>query len=94
MIVFKAAQVVAATLNEPKDWEMNGRKGTTHSAKLACIGPKADVASITLKAPTAEALKAKVASYTIGKPADVEIKEIIPVFKAGDRKAASYELVA
>lgn len=94
MIVFKAAQVVACTKNEPKDWEMNGRKGTTHSAKLACIGPKADVASITLKAKTAEDLVKKVASYTIGKPADIEITEIIPVFKAGDRKAASYELVA
>lgn len=94
MIVFKAAQVIGCSLNEPKDWEMNGRKGTTHSAKLAVVGPKADVASITLKAKTADDLKKKVAAFTIGKPADVEISEIIPVFKAGDRRAASYELVA
>jgi hypothetical protein len=94
MIVFKAAQVVACVLNEPKEWEMGGRKGTSHTAKLACIGPKADVASITLKATSADLLLAKIDAFTIGKPADIEIKEIIPVFKSGDRRAASYELVA
>jgi len=93
MIVFKAAQVVGCSRLDPKDWEMEGRKGTTHSAKLAVVGPNADVATIVLKAKTADELNKKVGQYTIGKPADVAITQIIPVFKAGDKKAASYELI-
>lgn len=94
MLVFKAQSVIAATQEEPKEWSMNGRSGTTHSARLAVVGPKANVAEIRLKAKTADELKAKVAKYTIGKPAEIEIHEIVPVFRSGDRRAASYEMTA
>lgn len=94
MLVFKAAQVIACNVQDPKEWTMNGRSGVTHSAKLAVIGPMADVASITLKAKTAEELKAKAAKYPIGKPAEVHVVDIVPVFKSGDRKASAYEYTA
>ena len=91
MLVYKAKQVIAVTLRDPKDWEMNGRKGTTHSAVLCVLGGDGNAENITLKAKTSEELKAKVAKFELAKPADVPIKEIIPVFKAGDRKPSGYE---
>ena len=93
-LVYDAAQVVACVKEEPKDWEMNGKKGTTHSAKLAVVSASGDVASIKLKAKTAEDLTKKVAQFTLGKPAKIGIKEIIPVFRAGDRKPSGYEFAA
>ena len=94
MLMYKAVQVVAVTKLEPKAWKMDGREGTTHTAKMAVIGGAADVASITLKAKTADELNAKVAKYTVGKPAEIQIVDVVPVFKTGDRRAASYELTA
>jgi len=94
MLMYKAMQVVAVTKNEPKPWKMEGREGVNHSAKMAVIGTAADVASITLKAKTADELTAKVAKYTVGKPAEIQILDVVPVFKTGDRRAASYELTA
>lgn len=93
-IKFEAAQVVAIVKLEPKPWEMGGKSGVTHAAKLAAFGTSADVASITLKSKTAEELTAKIAKFPIGKPAVIPIVEIVPVFKAGERKAAGYELTA
>lgn len=60
---------------------------------MSCIGVKG-VAQITLKAKTADELTKKMAVYPPGKAADVEVLEIVPVFKTGDRKAASYEMFA
>lgn len=94
MLLYKAAQVIAIVKNEPKPWEMGGRSGVTHSAKMAVIGANADVASITLKAKTAEDLDKKIGRFVVGKATEVPIQEVVPVFKSGDRKAASYELTA
>jgi len=94
MLVFKAAQVVSSHKNEPKPWKMEGREGVNHTANLACFGERGDVASIKLKAKSAEELDAKLKRYPIGKPAEVQILEIVPIFKAGDRKAAAYEYTA
>lgn len=94
MLVYKAQQVVACVKEEPKPWKMEGREGVTHSAKLAVIGVNAEAASIRLKAKSADELAAKVAKYTVGKPAEIAVVEVIPVFRSGDRRAASYELVA
>lgn len=94
MLVYKAVQVIAIVKNEPKPWEMGGRSGVTHSAKMAVIGENADVASITLKSKSAEDLTAKIGRFHVGKPTEVRITDIVPVFKQGDRKAASYEFTA
>lgn len=94
MLVFKAVQVIAIVKNEPKPWEMGGRSGVSHTAKMAVVGGNADVASITLKSKTAEELTAKIGRYVVGKASEIQILEIVPVFKAGDRKAASYEFTA
>lgn len=94
MLVYKAAQVVACVKEDPKPWEMNGRKGVSHTAKLAVVSASGDVASIKLKSDSAEKLTEKVAKFTIGKPADIAIKEIVPVFKTGDRKPSGYEFAA
>jgi hypothetical protein len=91
MLQYKALQVIAAVVLEPKDWEMGDRKGTTHAAKLAVLGKAGDVASITIKAKTADELKAKLALYPAGKAAEVPIVGVVPVFKAGDRKPSAYE---
>lgn len=93
MLVYKAAQVIACTRLEPKTWSMNGQNGTTHSAKMAVLGVDGTAENITLKAKTAEELNAKVAKYTLGKPGDVPIREVVPVFRSGDRKPSSYEFV-
>jgi hypothetical protein len=91
MLVYKAQQVVACTKLEPKPWEMAGRSGVTHAAKLAVLGVNGDVENIKLKSKTAEELVAKVGKFTIGKAAEVPIFAVIPVFKQGDRKPSSYE---
>jgi hypothetical protein len=93
-LVYDAAQVVACVKQEPKDWQMGDRKGTSHNAKLAVVSASGEVASITLKAKTADDLTKKVAQFTIGKPAKIPIKEIVPVFKTGDRKPSGYEFAA
>lgn len=93
-LIYKAAQVVAIVRNDPKPWTMDGRSGVSHSAKMAVIGTGAGVAEITVKAKTAEDLDKKLSKCVIGKPADILIEQVVPVFKAGDRKAASYELTA
>lgn len=93
-LVYDAAQVVACVKLEPKDWEMGGRSGVSHRAKLAVLSASGDVASIVLKASTAEDLTKKVGQFTIGKPAKIAIREIVPVFKTGDRKPSGYEYAA
>lgn len=94
MLTYKAQQVIAAVKNEPKPWEMGGRSGVSHSAKVAVLGQNAEVASITLKAKTAEDLDKKLAKYPLGKPSEIPIVEVVPVFRAGDRKPSAYELTA
>lgn len=93
MLVYKAAQVVACTKEDPKPWTMEGRTGVTHSAKLALLSTSGDVDQVRLKAKSAEELLAKVGRFSIGKPAEVVVTEVIPVFRAGDRRACSYEYV-
>ena len=92
MIVFKAAQVLKTVINEPKPWEMGERKGVTHSAKVAVFGELGDADTIVLKAKTEDELKAKLAKYPVGKPAEIRITTFTPVFRAGDRKASGYEM--
>ena len=94
MLMYKAAQVVAVVKSDPKPWTMEGRTGVTHSAKMAVIGAAAGVAEITVKAKTAEELDKKLVKFVVGKPAEVAIEQVVPVFKTGDRRAASYELTA
>jgi hypothetical protein len=94
MLCFKATQVLAVNINEPKPWEMGGKSGVSHSAKLAAIGPKGDLASITLKTKTADELKAKMALYVIGKPAEIPLEQVLPIFKSGERKPSAYEYFA
>jgi len=91
MLVYKAQQVVSATRNDPKAWEMNGQKGVSHTAKLAVISTGGDVAVITLKSKTADDLNAKVAKYGLGKAAEVPILSVNPVFRQGERKPSAYE---
>ena len=93
-LVYDAAQVVACVKEDPKDWQFEGKSGTVHSAKLAVVSSTGDVASIKIKAKTAEDLTKKVAQFTIGKTAKIPIKEIIPVFRTGDRKPSGYEFAA
>jgi len=93
-LVYNAAQVVACTKQEPKPWEMGGRKGVSHTAKLAVLSPTGEVANITLKAKEEKELVEKVAKFTLGKPAQIPIKEIVPIFKSGDRKPSGYEYAA
>jgi len=94
MLVFKAAQIIVATREEPKDWDMGGKKGTTHPATLCCLGFDGKASNIKIKAKTEDELNAKIAQLTIGKPYDLPIVEVIPVFKTGDRRASGFELVA
>lgn len=94
MLMYKAAQVVAIVRNDPKPWTMEGRSGVTHSAKMAVIGQTASVAEIVIKAKTSEELEKKLAKFVVGKPADIAIEQVVPVFKSGDRRAASYEFTA
>ena len=93
MLMFKAQQVIGCTRDEPKPWTMEGRSGTTHSARLALYGSTGEVAEIKLKAKTAEELTSKVAKYTIGKPAEVPLTGVVPVFRAGDKRPSGYEYV-
>lgn len=93
MLVYKAQQVIAATREDPKDWNFNGKTGTTHSARLACLGSDGNVATIKLKAKTEKELNEKVSRYTLGKAGEVPIHEIVPVFRQGDRKPSAYEYV-
>ncbi len=93
MLMYRALQVIAATLEEPRDWEMAGRKGTIHSAMVCCLGHDGKASNLRIKAKTAEDIAAKVGALTVGKPADLPVVEVVPVFKAGDRRASAYELV-
>ena len=93
-LMYKAAQVVACVREEPKPWEMNGRKGVSHTAKLAVVSASGDVAAIKLKADSADKLTEKVAKFAIGKSAEIPIREIVPVFRSGDRKPSGYEFTA
>lgn len=70
---------------------MNGRKGTTHSARLAVLSSNGECENIVLKARSDEELTKKISSYTAGKPAKIPIKEITALMKAGDRKPSGYE---
>lgn len=94
MLVYEAAQVIGAQKQEPKPWEMNGRSGVSHTAKLAVVSSTMEAVTITLKAKSEEELTKKVAAFTPGKPAKIQIKEITPVFRQGDRKPTGYEFTA
>lgn len=94
MIVYKAVQVLKSVVNDPKPWEMEGRKGVTHSAKLAVFGELGDADTITLKAKSEDELKAQLAKYPVGKPAEIRIITFTPVFKQGDRRPAGYDYEA
>ena len=94
MLVFKSLQVICATRNEAKDWSMNGKSGVSHSAFVCVVGMDGKASNIKIKAASAEDLNAKIGQLTIGKPYEFPIVEIVPVFKTGERKAASYEYVA
>lgn len=95
MLVFKAAQVVVVARQEPKPWEFGGKAGISHSAKMAVIGMMASAENIVLKAKTAEELEKKIAMYPAnGKPVDIVVREITPVFKQGERKPSGYEFTA
>jgi hypothetical protein len=85
---------VACVKEEPKPWEFNGKTGVVHAAKLACVSASGEVASIKLKAKTADELTAKMARFTLGKPAEVQVTEIVPVYRQGDRKPSGYEYVS
>jgi hypothetical protein len=90
MLVFKAKTIVAASKNEPKPWEFDGKSGVTHSAKVAAFGEDGSAESIAIKAKTAEELEKKLARYPVGKSAEIVIGEITPLFRQGDRKASGY----
>lgn len=79
MLVYKAAQVVAAQPVISKDWEMNGedgkpRKGTSIYSDVTVLGATGAVAVIRFKGKTEDDVKARVGKLTIGKPAEIEIK--------------------
>jgi hypothetical protein len=94
MLAYKALQVIAATREEPKDWEMNGKKGTTHAAMICVLGHAGKADNLKVKAKSAEELHAKLDALTLGKPYDFPIIEVVPIFKAGDRRPSAYEFVA
>ena len=94
LMIIKAQQVVSTAVMEPKPWDFNGKQGITHTAKMAVIGSAAECASVTLKAKTAEELQAKLKKYPAGKSAEIEVTEIVPVFRQGDRKPTGYEFTA
>lgn len=93
-LVFKALQVICVTREEPKEWEMNGRKGVSHTAMVCCLGNDGKAANIKLKAAAAEELTEKISCLTIGKPYDLPVVEVVPIFKANERRPSAYELVA
>jgi len=94
MLMFKAAQVIVATLEEPKAWKMEGREGVTHAAVVCCLGHDGKASNIKIKGKSAEELNAKIGALTPGKPFDLPIIDVVPIFKQGDRRASGYELVA
>lgn len=94
MIIFKAISIIGIVINEPKEWDYLGKKGISYTACVAVIGPRANVAAITIKAKNSDELKKKISLYTVGKPAEIEITDIVPVFKTGEKRAASYEMCA
>jgi hypothetical protein len=91
MLQYNAAQVIACGSKDMKPWNINGKTGETHTAKLAVVSASGEATSIRLKAKTEKELTEKIAKYTVGKPAVIPITEVVPVFRAGDRKAADYE---
>ncbi len=93
MLIYKAVQVVSINKNEPKPWEMGGKSGVAHSAQLACVSSTGEVSSIKIKAKTGEELDAKLKIFTPGKAAEIRIHDVVPMFRAGDRKASGYELI-
>lgn len=93
-LVYEAIQVASCHREEPKPWDFEGRKGVSHTARLAVISATGQVASIKIKAASAEDLNKKVSQYTIGKPAKVPILDITPVFMQGRSKPSGYELTS
>lgn len=95
MLVYKARQVIVATRNEPKEWEMNGRKGTSHTATIAVLGEDMRVSNLKIKGQSVDDLNAKVAALTIGKPYDFRVINIEHLYKVGDdgKRKADYEFV-
>lgn len=99
MLMYKAMQVVACVAQEPKPWSLKGKdgkdlSGVNHSAKLAVFGADASATSILLKAKTDEELRRKMAKYTIGKPAEIPILGIMPIYHQGEHKPSGYEYTA
>jgi hypothetical protein len=88
MLVYKAAQVVAAQPYEEKGWEMPDdqnpgkmRSGISRFCDVTVISTNGSVASVRMKGKTADEVKAKVAKLTIGKPAEI----VITAMKTGAR---------
>lgn len=95
MLCFKARQVIVATINESKEWAMNGRTGVSHTATVVVLGEDLRASNLKMKAADADKLKAKVAELTIGKPYEFRVTNIEPVFIMGDdgKRKADYQYV-
>jgi len=95
MLCYKAAQVIVATKNEAKEWEMNGRKGVSHSAVIAVLGQNMRVANLRLRAASEEELHVKISRLDLGKPFEFPVLNVEPVFKMGDdgKRKSDYEYV-
>jgi hypothetical protein len=93
MLVYKAQQVVGVLTHEPKPWDFQGKSGVTHSASLSLFGLNGDAVSIVVKAKTADELKAKLAKFPVGKPAEVPVTQVTPFMRRGENKPAAYEYV-
>jgi len=79
MLVYKAAQVIAAQqlTNKPysfKDDKGAQREGNSIYSDVTVISLTGSVAVIRMKGKTEDEVKHKVAKLTVGKPAEIEIR--------------------
>jgi hypothetical protein len=72
---------------------MNGKSGTVYAATVCVLGHSGKADNLKIKAKTADELNAKIDVLTLGKPYDFPILEVVPIFKAGDRRPSAYEFV-
>lgn len=73
MLVFKAAQVLVNAAPVSKDWEFEGKKGTSHYVDVTCLGEKGAVAVIRFKAKTPDEAAARASVYKVGKAAEIPV---------------------
>jgi hypothetical protein len=83
MLVYKAAQVIASGTYVSKPWEMpdeqnigQTRRGISNYVDVTCLGQDGGVAVVRLKGKDEAEVKAKVAKLTIGKPAEIPVKDV------------------